>query len=80
MQFSQEEREELLKIKGVGETVIKRLEQIGITSLNLLAQSTTVEITETVADILQTTCWKNSPQAKMAIDAAIKYAKDITEN
>jgi len=33
MGFSKEQKEELLKVKYVGETVVKRFEQIGINSL-----------------------------------------------
>lgn len=32
MAFTKEEKQSLLALKGVGETVIKRLEQIGIDS------------------------------------------------
>lgn len=37
MSFSPEERAALLKVKGVGPTVVARLEQLGITSLAQLA-------------------------------------------
>lgn len=80
MPFSKKEKEELLKVKGVGETVVKRLEQIGITSMQLLANSTVEEITEIVADVLQTTCWRNSPQAKKAIGDAIGCAKKYNKS
>jgi len=78
--FSQRQKEELLQLKGVGPTVLQRLEQIGITTIELLAESTVEEITENVAEILQTTCWKNSPQAKSAIQNAIEYAKKYMQN
>lgn len=80
MAFSKEEKKELLKVKGVGETVVKRLEQIGITSMELLAKSTVEEVTEIVADVLQTTCWKNSPQSKNAINGAIECAKKYNKS
>jgi len=76
MAFTKEEKQSLITLKGVGETVIKRLEQIGIDSFDKLADSNVEEITEIVAEILQTTCWKNSPQAKSAIHNAIEYAKN----
>jgi len=75
MAFSKEEKQALHTIKGVGETVIKRLEQIGIDSFNKLSTSNVEEITEIIADILGTTCWKNSPKAKDAINKTITYAK-----
>jgi ribosomal protein S13 len=76
MAFTQEEKQALLALKGVGETIIKRLEQINIDSYEKLSQSSVEEITEIVSDILNTTCWKNSPQAKSAIDNAITFAKE----
>ena len=39
MGFSKEQKEELLTVKYVGETVVKRFEQIGINSLEDLAKS-----------------------------------------
>ena len=72
MPFLKEEKEELLKVKFVGETVIKRFEQIGIDSLEKLSNSSVEEIT----DILGSSCWKNSPQAKKAVQNAIDFAKN----
>lgn len=76
MAFSDAEKAALLAVKGVGPTVINRLEEIGIDSFSALSQSTTEGITETVAQMLRTTCWKNSPQAKAAITAAIQRASE----
>jgi predicted flap endonuclease-1-like 5' DNA nuclease len=75
MPFSKDETEALLALKGVGPTVIKRFEEIGIESFATLKQYTSTEIAEMVASMLRTTCWKNSPQAKAAIEAAIERAK-----
>jgi predicted flap endonuclease-1-like 5' DNA nuclease len=75
MAFSKEERAALLALKGVGPTVIKRFEEIGIDSFSVLAESHADDIAEMVASMLRTTCWKNSPQAKSAINAAISRAK-----
>lgn len=77
MTFPPNERKELLKVKGVGETVIKRIEQIGISTFANLSHSSVDEIVETVAKLLNTTCWKNSPQAKTAIQGAIDCAKEF---
>lgn len=74
MAFSKEEKDELLKVKFVGETVIKRFEQIGINSLDSLSKSSVEEITDIVSDILGSSCWKNSPQAKKAVQNAIDFA------
>ena len=75
MGFSDREKAALLEVKGIGPTVIKRFEEIGIGSFDELKNFETGEIAEMVATMLQTTCWQNSPQAKNAIDAAIARAK-----
>ncbi|RXK14529.1 Pathogenicity locus [Halarcobacter mediterraneus] len=76
MAFIKEEKEKLLQVKFVGETVIKRFEQAGINSLEQLSKSSVEEITDIVSDILNSTCWKNSPQAKKAVQNAIDFAKE----
>jgi len=79
MPFSQKEKQELLKVKFVGETVIKRFEQIGINSLEDLSKSSVEEITQIVCDILGSSCWKNSHQSKKAVLNAINFAKEYTK-
>ena len=75
MGFSPDEKAALLALKGVGPTVVKRFEEIGIHSLSDLKQYRADEIAEQVASMLNTTCWKNSPQAQAAINAAIDLAR-----
>ena len=75
MHFPTEEHQALLKVKGVGPTVVQRLEQIGINSLQELAESSVSDIVTAVAGQLGSTCWKNSPQVRAAIQAAIDLAK-----
>lgn len=75
MKFSDEEKKALLEVKGVGPTVVKRFEEIGIQSFEQLANHDAKNIAEMVASMLGTTCWKNSPQALSAVDAAIKRAR-----
>lgn len=75
MGFSKEEKSALLELKGVGPTVVKRFEEIGINSFQELKEYQAEDIAEMVASMLNTTCWKNSPQAKSAISAAIERAK-----
>lgn len=75
MAFSSQEKAALLAVKGVGPTVIKRFEEIGIHSFAELTQYSVDDIAQMVASMLRTTCWKNSPQAKNAIAAAIERAK-----
>ncbi|MDX5976882.1 helix-hairpin-helix domain-containing protein [Vreelandella alkaliphila] len=76
MAFSDAERDALLSVKGVGPTALKRFEEIGIDSFTELAARQVDEIAEMVAAMLHTTCWKNSPQAKAAISAAITKAQE----
>nr|WP_251080800.1 helix-hairpin-helix domain-containing protein [Motilimonas cestriensis] len=64
-----------MALKGVGPTVLKRFEEIGIETFSDLAKYRADDIAEMVASMLRTTCWKNSPQAKSAIEAAIARAK-----
>lgn len=73
--FSGEERALLLGVKGVGPTVIGRLEQLGYHTLEQLAAADTSHIVQLVASMLGSTCWQNSPQARAAIDGAIALAR-----
>ena len=75
MGFSKTEREQLLQVKFVGDTVIDRFEQAGIESIKQLSKSSVEEITDIVSDILGSSCWKNSPQAKRSVKNAIDFAK-----
>ena len=75
MSFSPEERAALLKVKGVGPTVVGRLEQLGITSLAQLAAADALDIVTQASALVGSSCWKNSPQARSAIQAAIAMAK-----
>ncbi len=78
MAFSTDERALLLAVKGVGPTVVDRLEQIGFDSLKTLAVSDADSIVKLIAAMLGTTCWKNSPQARAAIAGAITAAEANT--
>lgn len=73
-QFPANERALLLGVKGVGPTVIGRLEQLGYHSLAELAQADASHIVQLVASMLGSTCWQNSPQARGAIKGAIALA------
>ncbi|WP_353846590.1 helix-hairpin-helix domain-containing protein [Snodgrassella sp.] len=64
-----------MTVKGVGEKVILRLEQMGIDSLAKLAQANPQDITEQAASLVGSSCWKNSPQAKAAISMAVDFAR-----
>lgn len=75
MPFSSNERSALLALKGVGNTVITRLEEMGFHSLQQLSQTSTQDILELGASLTHSTCWKNSPQARAAIEATIQLAQ-----
>lgn len=75
MPFPIEERQALLGCKGVGPTVVGRLEQMGYISLSQLAKANALEILEAGASLTGSTCWKNSPQARAAIGAALALAR-----
>ncbi|WP_260619044.1 helix-hairpin-helix domain-containing protein [Pseudoxanthomonas mexicana] len=65
-------------MRGVGPTVVQRLEQMGIASLRQLAAAEPSEIVASAAGLTASTCWKNSPQARAAIQAAVDLARART--
>ena len=75
MGFSMEEKQQLLSVKGVGPTVVSRLEQMGFATLAQLAEANALDIVTQASAIVGSTCWKNSPQARAAIQAAIALAQ-----
>lgn len=77
MPFNDEERKAMLELKGVGATVIARLEQLGYCSLADIREAETADITQQVANMLGASCWRNSLQANAAIQAIIALAKRI---
>ena len=77
MGFDREERQRMLALKGVGPTVIARLEQIGFSSLAELAELAGADpaaINRTVAQMLHASCWANSPLARGAIASVVALA------
>lgn len=62
MGFPAAEKEKLLALKGVGETVIARLEQIGFSSLSQLVEADSAFVTKQVSQMMGSTCWHNSPK------------------
>lgn len=70
------ERELLLQVKGVGPTVVARLQQLGFHSLTQLAQAEPGDIVSQAAAMLGSSCWRNSPQARAAISGAIDAARE----
>ncbi|MBV4533941.1 helix-hairpin-helix domain-containing protein [Pseudomonas sp. SWRI107] len=77
MAFSPEARSQLQAVKGVGPTVLQRLEQLGYNNLAQLAAADARDIVEGAASLVGSSCWKNSPQARAAIQAAIARAREL---
>ena len=75
MAFSADERAILLAVKGVGPTVVRRLEEMGVEDLADLATREAAELCAVASAMLGSTCWRNSPQARAAVAAAIAAAK-----
>ena len=75
MPFPPEERKALLALKGVGPTVLARLEQMGIGSLAQLADADVRDIVSLAAGLTGSTCWKNSPQARAGLRTPIALEK-----
>ena len=77
--FSEVEKSALLRVKGVGPKVIERLEQMGFSTLRQLADADSRDILAQGAALSGSSCWKNSPQAKAAVEAAISAALIATD-
>ncbi len=73
--FTADERRALLAVKGVGPAVLSRLEQLGCDSLARLAGASALDIVAGASRLTGSTCWKNSPQARAAVEAAIALAR-----
>lgn len=75
MPFPPEERRALLALQGVGPTVVARLEQLGYESLSQLGKANGLDIIAAAARLVGSSCWKNSPQARAAIQACIDLGR-----
>lgn len=67
MAFSELEKKHLLELKYVGDKIIERLQQMGFDSFEKLRNTTLDEILNKGALLTGSSCWKNSHQAKTAI-------------
>jgi hypothetical protein len=74
MTFPEHEKQLMLRLKGVGETVILRLEQAGFSSLQELQSANVDDVTLQISQTLRSTCWRNSPQAQASIQAILDLA------
>ncbi|MBF2952910.1 helix-hairpin-helix domain-containing protein [Pseudomonas aeruginosa] len=77
MSFSTAERTALLALKGVGPTVLQRLEQMGLDSFVRLRDSDAASILAQGAALTGSSCWKNSPQARAAIVAVLQRSSSV---
>ncbi len=75
MGFSAAEKEQMLALHGVGATVIARLEQVGFSSLAELVDADVAAVTKTISEMMRSSCWHNSPQARGAIGAIVELAQ-----
>ena len=72
--FPEKERESLLSLPGVGPSVIRRLEQVGYSRISELRHTDPKEIVLRISELMGSTCWRNSPQAKKAIESIVELA------
>lgn len=75
MAFPAHERAILLAVKGVGPTVVRRLEELGFEDLATLSRQDAAALCVATSAQLGSTCWRNSPQARAAITGAIEAAR-----
>lgn len=75
MPFTEQETQALLAQKGVGKTVIRRLYEMGLDSPAKLAAADVADILAQGAALTGSSCWKNSPQARAAVQAAVAWAQ-----
>ncbi|MDO4640374.1 MAG: recombinase RecA [Neisseria sp.] len=75
MAFTEEQKQGLLAQKGIGKTVVARLEAMGFDDIEKLAHADVQDVLALGAQMTHSTCWKNSPQARKAIEAAVLWAK-----
>ena len=79
MPFSEDEKRSLLSQKGIGATILKRLDEMGLDDVKILAETSPNFILQRGAEITGSTCWRNSPQARKAIETAVNWAKDWSQ-
>lgn len=75
MPFTETQTASLLAVKGVGKTVLQRLQQMGLDDVAKLAAANPADMLRQGALLTGSSCWKNSPQAKAAITAAVAWAQ-----
>lgn len=69
----------MMALKGVGATVVGRLEQIGFSSFTQLAGEDAATVTKQISQMMGSTCWHNSPLARASIQGIIDLARRQAE-
>ena len=80
MPFTEAQISSLLAVKGVGKTVLQRLQQMGLDNAAKLAAANPADILQQGANLTGSSCRENSPQAKAAITAAVAWAKQTVSD
>lgn len=75
MSFSDKQQKGLLAQKWVGKTIISRLQEMELDDVEKLANANLEKVLEQGSVLSGSTCWKNSSQAKQAIQNAIAWAQ-----
>ena len=79
MPLSESEKRSLLSQKGIGATILKRLTEMGLDDVKILTATNPDFILQRGAEITGSTCWRNSPQARKAIETAVNWAKERSQ-
>ena len=75
MPLNAEQQQSLLAQRGVGATVLTRLQQMGLDDIAKLAAADVDDILQQGAALSGSTCWRNSPQARSAIETVLAIAR-----
>lgn len=76
VRFDEADKARLLALKGVGPTVVQRLEEIGFTCLADIAGVEPQAINKAVSQMLHASCWANSPMARAAMARVVDLANE----
>lgn len=75
MAFDAQQQTALLQLPYVGDTVLRRIKEVGFDDVALLKTCSVETLSARIAEHMHSTCWKNSPQAKQAIAAVLAWAQ-----
>ena len=67
MPFTDEEIQSLLAVKGIGKTILQRLQQMGLDDIATLAVADLDDILEQGAQLTGSTCWKTVRRQKLPL-------------